>query len=124
MSKVAAKHQQVIKDEADAEKRYVKGEAPETKGDATGDETRDAQDALRYQWLRDKVRKGDGTIDERLYVRCDGRNDGRWALDGRELDEVLDALIAAPVADLEPVAEAGPAWVTETPTEKLTEPKK
>jgi hypothetical protein len=53
----------------------------------------DMQDAKRYRWLRDMCRNGDGTINERIYVRCDGRYGGEWALDGEKLDAVLDALI-------------------------------
>jgi hypothetical protein len=53
----------------------------------------DMQDAKRYRYLRDCVRNSDGSVNEKLYVRCDGRIDGRWALDGEELDKTLDLLI-------------------------------
>jgi hypothetical protein len=71
----------------------------------------DMQDAKRYRWLRDMCRNGDGTINERIYVRCDGRYGGEWALDGEKLDQVLDALIinVLDAAADEVVAEAADA---------------
>jgi hypothetical protein len=88
---MATARQQVIKDEADAERRSrdAKGNAPEARSDV---ETID-KDAKRYRYLRDQVRNSDGSVNEKLYVRCDGRVDGRWALDGEELDTALDLLI-------------------------------
>jgi hypothetical protein len=77
-------------------------EADERMAADAKEETRLELDAERYGYLRDKTRKDDGTIKERLYVRCDGRNDGRWALTGKELDEALDTALAetnAPVVE-------------------------
>jgi hypothetical protein len=64
------------KDEKDAESR----------SEASGE----VGNLERYGFLRDKTRKDDGTIKERLYVRCDGRYGGVWALTGKELDEAID----------------------------------
>jgi hypothetical protein len=70
-----------------------------------------AQDSKRYRWLRDMCRNGDGSINERIYVRCDGRYGGEWALTGEQLDNVLDALIinVLDAAADEVVAEAADA---------------
>jgi hypothetical protein len=66
----------------------------------------EAKDAKRYRYLRNNVRSGDGSINEQLYVRCDGRRDGRWALDGAELDIALDLLLVGPDAPVKAKAKA------------------
>jgi hypothetical protein len=70
----------------------------ETKEERETRETRDEQDARRYRYLRDSVRGADGAINERIYVRCDARHNGVWALDGKDLDAVLDDLLPPPPA--------------------------
>jgi hypothetical protein len=96
MSKVATR-QQVIKDEADAEKRHLRDDEK----DAVDAQrvTQDAQDAVRYRWLRNSVRNAYGDVNERLYVRCDERYLGLWALDGQRLDDALDEILAMPKAE-------------------------
>jgi hypothetical protein len=81
-----ATKREVIQDEQDAEKRYAKDEA----GGGVEDQM---QDSKRYRYLRDQVRNGDGSINEQLYVRCDTSRDGRWSLDGEDLDSALDLLL-------------------------------
>lgn len=93
MTKAATK--QVIRDEADAEKRQQDADEKQQRDEADARETRDEVDARRYRYLRDQVRVN-GVINEKLYVRCDGRTDGKWALDGKDLDAVLDALLPPP----------------------------
>jgi hypothetical protein len=83
---MATAKQQVIRDEQDAERRQQ-----DAKSEA-GLEGQ-AQDSKRYRYLRDAVRNSDGSVNEKLYVRCDGRVDGKWALTGEDLDQVLDLLI-------------------------------
>jgi hypothetical protein len=98
--KEAADIIEALQDEDEAQKRADEKSEAGLEGEMN--------DAKRYRYLRDQVRKG-GVIDEKLYVRCDGRVDGKWALDGEELDRVLDALIinipAAPEAEKAEVVE-------------------
>jgi len=55
----------------------------------------DALDAARYRHLRDGVMV-DGEINESLYVRVDQASyPNRWALVGQDLDEAIDAAMAA-----------------------------
>jgi hypothetical protein len=81
-----SKHQQVIRDEAEAEQRQ---EDAKSEAGLEGQ----AQDSKRYRYLRDAVQNSDGSVNEKLYVRCDGRVDGKWALYGEDLDKVLDLLL-------------------------------
>lgn len=85
---------QDTKDESDAEARYQKSRKVEVEAreEEVPVENRDAE---RYLYLRNSVRNSAGVIDEKLYVRCDGRTDGKWALDGEELDTVIDLLMKA-----------------------------
>lgn len=53
------------------------------------------EDAARYRWLRDGT-VIDGAINDELYVHVDSSSyPGRWALAGAELDEAVDAALAA-----------------------------
>jgi len=85
-----ATKREVIQDEQDAERRYAKGEQPEDRDELGPDLD---QDSKRYRYLRDAVQNSDGSVNEKLYVRCDGRVDGKWALYGEDLDKVLDLLL-------------------------------
>ncbi len=52
------------------------------------------QQARRYLFLRDCVRDGLGEIDDRIYVHVDADFAvGKWALDGDDLDKVIDACL-------------------------------
>ena len=52
------------------------------------------QMARRYLFLRDCVRDGVGEIDDRIYVHVDADFAvGKWALDGKDLDDVIDTCL-------------------------------
>jgi len=52
------------------------------------------QQARRYLFLRDCVRDGLGEIDDRIYVHVDADFAvGKWALDGKDLDDVIDTCL-------------------------------